>query len=281
MKIKTIITFLAIFISLTVSGQKEGKSKTIKGVQGRYEISLEISEAQARERALGEAKREALRRGGISENVWSVFGLITAQDGEKFSEVYSEMSMLAQNGLVNLISNPQYSIVIDPTDNKRYAVATIDAQVKEGEQPDNTYQLVVNGVDPVYKVGDKMRFSLKPIAHDSYFHVFWFDNDGTGSMIYPIRLTTKDGRIIEEPLRLIPKDHTLSLPCGDSGYKINYRITKTNPANATETINVIVVATKKEYRYLSEEVTFESLMKWIFNISPSERTVYYQLVNIK
>lgn len=282
MKIRFIITVFLIGVSLSAFGQqKSAKPKIITGVQGKYEISRDISEYQACEKAFAEAKREALRRGGISENVWSVFGLVTAQDGQKFSEAYSEMSMLAQSGYVKVISGPDYSVYNDPLDHKRYAVATIDAEVKEAEQPDNSFQLVVEGVDPVYKVNDYMQFSVKPLGYDAYFHVFWFDNDGSGSIIYPFKIKTKDGVAIEEPLRLVSKNETMVLPNGDSGYKIKYRITKTNPENLTETINVMVIATKKEYNYLPDKVTFESLLKWIYDIPPYDRAVYYQLVNIK
>ena len=57
---------------------------------------------EAEERALLEAKKDALSRAGIMENVWSVMGSISTSDGENFAEAYSSVSTLAINGLVNV-----------------------------------------------------------------------------------------------------------------------------------------------------------------------------------
>jgi hypothetical protein len=59
----------------------------VRKAVGRWEVSGDITVAQAEERAFMEAKKEALRKAGIMENVWSVMGQISSSDGEKFSEV--------------------------------------------------------------------------------------------------------------------------------------------------------------------------------------------------
>ena len=49
-------------------------SVKVKGAQGRWQVSEEITLKEAEERAFMEAKKEALRKAGVMENVWSVFG---------------------------------------------------------------------------------------------------------------------------------------------------------------------------------------------------------------
>lgn len=48
-------------------------SVKVKGAQGRWQVSEEITLKEAEERAFMEAKKEALRKAGVMENVWSVF----------------------------------------------------------------------------------------------------------------------------------------------------------------------------------------------------------------
>ena len=64
----------------------------VRKAVGRWEVSGDITVAQAEERAFMEAKKEALRKAGIMENVWSVMGQVSSSKGEKFSEAYSSVS---------------------------------------------------------------------------------------------------------------------------------------------------------------------------------------------
>ena len=59
-------------------------SVKVKGAQGRWQVSEEITLKEAEERAFMEAKKEALRKAGVMENVWSVFGQISQESGTEF-----------------------------------------------------------------------------------------------------------------------------------------------------------------------------------------------------
>ena len=61
----------------------------VKGAQGRWQVSEEITLKEAEERAFMEAKKEALRKAGVMENVWSVFGQISQESGTELHEAYS------------------------------------------------------------------------------------------------------------------------------------------------------------------------------------------------
>ena len=74
----------------------------VRKAVGRWEVSDDITPKQAEEKALNEAKKEALRMAGVMENVWSVFGQVTADNGTEFTEAYSSVSMLAISGMVNV-----------------------------------------------------------------------------------------------------------------------------------------------------------------------------------
>ena len=96
----------------------------VRSAQGRCEVSGDITLAQAEERALMEAKKEALSKAGVMENVWSVMGQISSSNGDQFSEAYSSVSALAINGLVNVL-NKDVQEVWDKNLKRLFKVVTI------------------------------------------------------------------------------------------------------------------------------------------------------------
>lgn len=80
-----------------------------------------------------EAKKEALRKAGVMENVWSVFGQISQESGTEFHEAYSQMNVLAIGGMVN-VTNKKVEEVWDTNTRSLYKVVTIDAVVQKEEK---------------------------------------------------------------------------------------------------------------------------------------------------
>lgn len=235
-------------------------AKRVTDVKGKYQIHGNISEDQAKKMALQEAKSEALRKAGVSESVYSVFGLISNDENQMFKEVYSEMSIIAIDGLIN-VKNVEYSMENFGQD--RYAVATIDAEVKKGDQPDKSFILDVSGLSSVYKDQEDVNFSVKVYGADSYLTIFWFDEKG-GEIIFPNQL---------ESNTFVPKGTTKKFPY--FGAYLN------DPSSDFETVNLMIVASKYEKPYRERKVTFESVLKWIYDIPVQKRCAYHKMVTIK
>ena len=178
-KILLCIVFLSVG-SLSFAGD----IVKVRHATGRWEVSGDITMAEAEERALNEAKKDALRKAGVMEKVWSVFGQVTTESGSKFDEAFSSVSVLALNGLVN-ITDKKTEDVWDPAARKLFKVVTINADVTRNEQQeDPSYLLDVTGIEPVYKESEPFTCSVKVYGADSYLKFFWFGEDGA-SMIYP------------------------------------------------------------------------------------------------
>lgn len=259
--------FLFILLFLFFVNELYSQKINLKNIEGRCELSRHITVDQAEKKALQEAKYEALRKAGVSENVWSVFGLITENDGNQFSEIYSEMSVWAIGGLVN-VKKVTYLQIEDQVDKKRYVTATIDAEVKDAEKVDKSYVLDVENVQSVYNDGDILCLSTQVFGANSYIKIFWFDSGG-GSLIYPNDY---------EPSNVFEKEKTYKFP---RNTMIDYVVEKKDKSLDMERINLMIVATKKNYPFLEDNVSFESLLKWIYNIPAADRTSYYQLLLVK
>ena len=71
--------FLLTFCLLTVCALHADETTVkVRKAVGRWEVSGDLSMAEAEERALNEAKKDALSKAGVMENVWSVFGQVTS-----------------------------------------------------------------------------------------------------------------------------------------------------------------------------------------------------------
>ena len=238
----------------------------VKNVQGRWQVSDNITLKEAEERALNEAKKEALRRAGVMENVWSVFGQITQESGTEFEEAYSQMNILAIGGMVN-ITKQKVEEVWDTDTRSLYKVVTIDAEVKKDDEADKAYALEVSGFSPVYKVGDSFTCKLRVFGTNSYLKFFWFDSNG-GSLLYP---NDYEGNQQLE----VGKEYQLPFH-----YGVQYLMDKQSADSGSEKINMMWVATKDDIPFTGE-VTYENVLKWIYAIPNSRRCAHYDMVMIK
>ena len=125
---------------------------------------------------------------------------------------------------------------------------------------------MVSGIEPVYKVNDFFKCTFKIYGQDSYVKIFWFTND-EAAMIYP---NDYEGN------RLFEAGKTFSVPVTES---IDLVMEKSKDV-PTEFVNVIILATKRDYPYLGS-MDFQSIMSWIYKIPADQRVIYHESTIIK
>lgn len=261
-QLRICITLLLMTIILPIAAQKTTK---VKNAVGRWQVSDNVTLKEAEERARMEAKKEALRKAGVMENVWSVFGQISTESGTEFQEAYSQMNVLAIGGMIN-VTREKVEEVWDVDSRSLYKVVTIDAEVQKEEKADKTYGLEVKGISTLYKAGDTFTCKIKVRGTDSYLKFFWFDSTG-GSLLYP---NSYEGD------NLLKAEQEYSIPFSNM---IDYRMEKQNGKDS-ETINMMLVATKENIPY-TDDVTYEKVLKWVYAIPNNQRCATYELVMIK
>ena len=254
-----------LMAALPLTAQDKTKEVKVKGVQGRWQVSDNITLKEAEERALMEAQKEALRQAGVMESVWSVFGQITSESGTELSEVYSQMNVLAIGGMMN-ITNKTVKEEWDIQARSLFKVVTIDATVRKGEATDRSYALELKGVSTVYKEGDCFQGTVRVRGTSSYLKIFWFDSDG-GELIYP---NDYEGN------QLLAAEQTYTLPFSQA---VDYRLEK--KGRESEKINLMLVATKENIPFTSEEVSYTSVLQWIYNIPASQRCATYDMLLVQ
>ena len=244
----------------------DAETVKVRKAVGRWEVSHDITMAQAEEKALNEAKKDALRKAGVMEKVWSVFGQVTSDQGSQFAEAYSSVSVLAIDGMVNVTSQKTEELW-DENLKKLFKVVTIDATVTKSDiKEDQTYALKVDGIAPIYKNGELFQCSFKVFGTDSYIKLFWFGDDGA-AMVYP---NDYEGDL----LFTAGKEYHFPLT-----EQIDLAMEKKEGTDV-ERVNIILVATKKAYPYLGE-MDYQSILSWIYGLPADQRTLSYHLTLIK
>lgn len=257
-----IIAVLLLIVAGTLSAQKPVK---VKGVAGRWQVSDDITLKQAEERAFMEAKKAALQQAGVMENVWSVFGQISQDGGQEFHEAYSQMSVLAIGGMVN-VTNKKVEEVWDTASKSLFKVVTIDALVQKSDKSDNAYALEVKGVETLYREGDVFTCKLKVHGTDSYLKFFWFDSTG-GSLLFPNQYEANTS---------LKAEKEYEIPFSNA---VDYRMEK-QQGKTDEKINIMMVATKENIPF-TETVTYQNVLKWVYSIPANQRCAFYDMVLIK
>ena len=255
-----LLTLLASVLSA------DARSKKVRNVEGVCEITRSLSLEQAEQKALEDAKINAMRAAGVPERLWSVSGLISEDDGSEFSQTLSRMITLEVNGFIT-IQDVDYS---ERTVNGlRYAVATIvEADVKyDNTEVDPTFQIDMKDIKGIYEDGSPVTFSLTVYGHDAYIKLFWFDATG-GAEIYPSEY---------ERNILFNKERKYQFPLNPA---IDYTASKTDRSAKSETVNLIAVATKDNIPFLEDEVSFDSVLKWIYSIPADKRAAYREAIII-
>ncbi len=233
--------------------------KKVRGIEGKYEISRHITLEQAEKKALEEAKIAALRKAGVSEKLWSITGMVNEQVGSEFSQAFSKMSTSQMDGVIHIIGEPEYEV--RTIDGVSYAVATIDAEVKKGISIDPTFQIDMNGLAGVYAEGDLVTFTIKLYGHDAYVKIFWFD-ENSGALIFPNIYETKN---------YLLQGQEYSFPMSNL---LDYKMERTDKSKEVEKVYVFAIATKEDVPFLKDEVSFESMLDWMYTIDADKRTAF-------
>lgn len=253
-KIITGFIFFLFLAEFTALSQKKIK---IRNVEGSYIISQDVTLKRAREEAIIEAKKEALRKAGISENISST-NVLSKSSGDGFSQVFNEFSSVELNGKVIDWEVTEEEIKKDEFGNLTSWVQ-LDAEVIKYETTsDPSFKIKVTGIEEFYKEGSKMSFTVHP-HKEGYLKIFYFDEELNCDMIYPNAY---------ENNRLFEKGQEIKFPISPM---IEYEMVTDSDK---EVNHLVFVFLKKDIPFL-ENVSYKQLIKWLYAIPPAQRQVEF------
>jgi hypothetical protein len=260
-KVKNIkLVFLFLFLNFNLYSQTSGNLIKVTSVAGTAYINERITPKEAKEEALKDAQRNALKKAGISEFLKSSVMLITDFKNEKNSDfLSSEFESYLEGAILDyqvLSSN-----TLQTNDNLLLVSVLIDATViKYDTKPDINFDVKLFGIKNVYNNPEKINFSIKASV-DCYLHLFSFIED-EATLLYPNDY---------EKLQIFKKDTTYFFPIG----KVNYILSVDK--KRSEKGRLICVFTKTPMKYIQmndEQITTpESIYSWINSIPLDQKKI--------
>jgi hypothetical protein len=260
-KVKNIkLVFLLLFLNYNLYSQNTSNIIKVTGIAGTAYINVRITTKEAKEEALKDAQRNALKKAGISEFLQSSIMLITDSKNEKNSDF---LSSEFQSHLEGAILDYQViaSNTIQTKDNLLLVSVLIDATIiKYDTKPDLNFDVKLFGIKNVYNNPEKINFSIKT-SIDCYLYLFSFIED-EATLMYPN---------VNEKELLLKKDTTYFFPVG----KVDYILSADN--KRSEKGRLICVFTKSPMKYIQmndEQITTpESIYSWINSIPLDQKKI--------
>lgn len=231
----------------------------VERAEGRWEVSRDITPAQAEQRALFEAKREALRLAGVPEKVNALTLHIQTADSLYFDHFFTEVNTLQVLAQVKVIRQ-EIKREFDPASGRMIAIAVITADVLPPSETTQMLPFHIEGLNNTYRHGDLVNFTLIP-GSPCYFHFFVFDTKG-GDCFYP-NAYEKGTYFQPDSSYVFPRNRLLA-----------YSIEKENQTARYEQNIVIAVATLRDIPFRGE-VNVHNLFDWLYSIPPEQRMEEY------
>ncbi|HNV53367.1 MAG TPA: DUF4384 domain-containing protein [Tenuifilaceae bacterium] len=260
-----LILFIASIFTLNLYSQDITR---ITGAKGRQVIVGSINEDEAKNRALAEAKLNALKMAGGSEHIQAYDMLYKSEIGNKYDEVFmSDVFSEIRGGIkkCDIISSEK-----GMDEQKNFFVeVTIDADiVLYSTGPDPAFMVNIDGIKQGYQNGEKLKYTVTPTM-DCYLNIFnIYENNA--SVIFPNEFE-KSIKFKAEEKKVFPLSNLLD------GYVLE------KSAKDPEKNKLLFVFTKEKIPYINYSInhegdqitSFEDVSSWLFSISPDKRVNYF------
>ncbi|MCD4663921.1 MAG: hypothetical protein K8R68_01545 [Bacteroidales bacterium] len=258
--ILSIIVFLVLTTTLTA------QKKIPVTARGSYEArDLTLEEVKAK--AIDEAKKNAMVKAGISENVKVSDFLYTFEDDEKFKEIFQSFVSTETGADIIVEDVKETNRDINEFGNILIEVEIHAVIFKHKSEKDLSFQFKVEGIKEFYYDTAPLNFSFKP-AKEGYLRIFNV-TDKTAFILYPYS-DPSNNYLNDEQGRLFAKNQRVHFPVNTNMDGYYFEID--NKEKDKEYNLLIFVYTKADIPFM-EDVKVENIMKWIYELPLDERAV--------
>jgi hypothetical protein len=254
-KITIGLFILTIMVTQLANAQRKTREEKMKAITATAVGGEDMTPEQVKQKAINNAKVEAMKAAGIAENINSYSDYIRSESDNKMEELFTSDILSNIRGTVKEVEVLSAKPGFTPEGQMQYTVTINCTVVKYETEKDMTFDAWVEGVKMFYKVGEGLAFSVKPTS-DCYLRAFMFSP--------------------KESFVLLPNDYEKSfLLKAQEVYKFPYdaEIYELDASGAKkETDRLVIVLVKKDI-YYTEEVDYKGITDWIMSIPPDERCI--------
>lgn len=255
------ISILLLFV-LNLSAQK----KIPVTASGKYE-ARDLTLQEVKNKAIEEAKRNAMVKAGIAENVSVTDFLYTFEDNEKFKEIFQSFVSTETGAEIIVEEVRETNRDINEFGNILIEVE-IDAIIfKHKNEKDRSFVFKVDGIREFYYENDPLNFSFNPSAK-GYLKIFNV-TDKTAFLLYPYEDPTNE-MLNDDKSKLFKADQKVNFPLNKNmdGYYFGI-----DTPEADKEYNLLIFVYTKNNIPFMEIPNVNSIMQWIYEIPLEDRAV--------
>jgi hypothetical protein len=251
-----------MFLVLNLSAQK----KINVTATGKYE-ARDLTLEEVKNKAIDEAKRNAMLEAGIAENVSYSDFLYTFEDNDKFQDIFQSFVSTESGAEIIVEKVTETNRDINEFGNILIEVEIEATIFKHKEKKDPSFVFKIDGIREFYYENDPLNFSFKP-SDEGYLKIFNV-TDKTAFILYPYE-DNENEMLNDEKGRIFNKNQKIDFPVNDNmdGYYFGID----SPGGEKEYNLLIFVYTKKDIPFM-EIPNVNNIMKWIYEIPTDERAV--------
>jgi hypothetical protein len=252
----TALIFSSIFFyfNIHLNAQEKVKEIPLKNIQGTAIGNNNESINQILQRAVQEAKIEALKQAGIEENISSFTDYFKSENNDTYEELFTSDILSDIRGAVKQVEVTDTIKNFDKYGQLNVHVKINCIVVKYLSNKDLSFDVYVDGVGMVYPNETKLIFRVKS-TKDSYANIFLF-NKTEAYQMFPSKY---------ENSFLLKKDTEYNFPTEAVDY-----ILFTN--RKSEANRMITVFTKEQIPYTGK-IEYKEIIDWVFSIPPDVRII--------
>ena len=255
---KAYVLVLIFSITLTGFAQKKTSQHKIKEITGVGIGGPSQSYDQVKQKAIYDAKVNALKKAGISENISSYSDYFRSETEDKMEELFTSDILSNINGTVKNIEVLEEKAGFTPEMQMKVDVTISCTVIKYKTKKDKGFSAWVEGFKPVYKVGDGLTFTVKSTV-DCYMRAFVFTDESY--ILIPNEV---------EKSFLLQAHTVYTFPNAD--LMDPYEMYIENAKKKRETNRMVILLLKNDY-YYTGPVEYKQITDWIMSIPPDERLI--------
>lgn len=253
--ILSVVIFSSLFILIpNVHAQKKVKEIKIAEAKGIAIGADNESIAQVVQRAIDEAKVEALKQAGVSENIASFSDFFQSEEDEKYEELFTSDILSDIRGSVKDIEILDTKRSFDDFGHLKVEIIIHCTVVKYLTEKDVGFDVWVDGVGMFYPNNTGLKFILKP-SKDAYVKIFIF-SETEAFQLFPSKY---------ENSYLLNANQQYHFPSETMDYTL-YTDKK------SEIHRMVMVFMKEDIPY-TNDVEYKKIIDWIFSIPPDMRVI--------
>jgi hypothetical protein len=250
------LVFLGLFLIINISiiAQEKTKEIVLQQIKGDAIGNDNESISQVTQKAINNAKIEALNRAGVEENISSYTDYFQSEVNDNYEELFTTDILSDIRGAVKGVEILNTEKEFNEFGNLCVEVTINCTVIKYNTTKDLTFDVWVDGIGLFYQDNSRLIFKVKP-SKDSYVKMFLF-NETESYQLFPSTY---------EKSFLLNKDNEITFP----GEAVDYILFTDKESEAHR---LIMVFTKEEIPYTGK-IEYKEIINWIFSIPPDMRVL--------